>query len=143
MNGVQKPANIKTLIGVVAGVAVMFLVQQFFFTTPSVDSQLINAASELNKNCPIYVNKYTRFDNAIAVQGKIFQFDYTILNVVKDSIDTLAIIKNTEPSMLNFVKTSPALKIHRENDVTLNFAYRDKNGKYLFTITIGPGKYKK
>lgn len=143
MNEIEKPANIKTLVGIVAGVAIMFLVQQFLFSKPGVDSQLMNVASELNKNCPIYVNKYTRFDNSLAIPGKVFQFDYTILNAVKDSIDTLAIIKKTEPSLLNFVKTSPALKIHRENDVTLNFAYRDKNGKYLYTISIGPEKYKK
>ena len=143
MNEVQKPATTKTLIGIFVGVAVMFLVQQFFFSTPTVDTRLMNAASELNKNCPIYVNKYTRFDNSLAIQGKVFQFNYTILNAVKESTDTLALIKKTEPSLLNFVKTSPALKIHRENDVTLNFAYRDKNGKYLFSIIIGPEKYKK
>jgi hypothetical protein len=145
MNEVKGKANVNvnTLIGIIAGLVVMFMIQQFFFSTPSVDSQLMNAASELNKHCPIYVNKYTRFDNSIASTGKVFQFDYTLLNVVKDSIDTARIIKQKEPEILNFVRTSPALKIHREHDVTLNFAYRDKNGKYLFTISIGPEKYKK
>jgi len=142
-NEKDKQANLIILIGIIVGILLLFFVQQFFFSTPSVDSQLMSAASELNKHCPIYVDKYTRFDNSIAVPGKVFQFNYTILNMVKDSVDTMAIKKDKEPEMLNFVKTSPALKIHRENGLTLNFAYRDKNGKYLFTISINPEKYKK
>ncbi len=34
-------------------------------------------ASEINKSCPMMIDKETQFDNALAMPGKVFQYNYT------------------------------------------------------------------
>lgn len=47
-----------------------------------------------------------------------------------------------EPIVLNFVKTNPQMKMLRDNNLTLNYFYKDKNGVYLFQIPVTPDQYK-
>lgn len=117
------------------------LVQQFFFKAPSFDKQLMNAASELNETCPIMVDQETRLDNAITLPGKIFQYNYTLINFEKDSIDINLFEDHMKPLILNNVKTNPDLKEFRENMVTMAYSYRDKNGIFILKISIDPKQY--
>jgi predicted amidophosphoribosyltransferase len=70
----------KQLIGITVGVLAFFLsyygVQQMFFKLPSFDKQMMEMASELNKNCPIMVDQETRWDNCIALPDNAFQYNY-------------------------------------------------------------------
>ena len=63
----KKKTNIQTIVGLVAGAATLVLVQQFFFKAPSYDEQMMQAASEINKSCPIMVDQETRLDNTVAL----------------------------------------------------------------------------
>jgi hypothetical protein len=46
-----------------------------------------------------------------------------------------------EPNITNFVRTNPDMKFQRDNKVTINYYYKDKDGNYLFTISVTPGQY--
>lgn len=140
--GEKKKINVKTLAGIVFGIAVMALVQHFFFKPPSFDKQLMQVASELNKTCPVMVDSETQLDNTIALPGKTFQYNYTLINTVKDSVDIANLEAYMKTSILNTIKTSPDLKTFRDNDVIMTYSYKDKNSVHLLKMTFTPDQYK-
>jgi len=79
----NKKRNIGTVIGLAIGAIAFVLIQQLFFKAPSFDKVMMKAASELNKTCPIMVDKETRLDNAVSLPGQIFQYNYTLVNMGK------------------------------------------------------------
>jgi hypothetical protein len=111
------------------------------FRKPSFDKAMMEYASEINKHCPIMIDNVTRLENAIALPDNIFQYNYTIINSVKDSINVEGLKNYLEPSIVNFVKTNPDMKIVRDNKTTISYYYKDKNGVYLFTISVKPEQY--
>jgi hypothetical protein len=50
--------------------------------------------------------------------------------------------KNIESLIINTVKTNPDMAFFREKEVTMKYYYKDKNGNYLFSITVVPEQYK-
>ena len=145
----QKPTsnNVRRnqVLGIVAGIIVFglsyFAVQQIFFKAPSFDKNMMKFASELNKTCPIMVDAETRLDNAIALPGNVFQYNYTLVNIEKANADTSGMKNYLEPVITNLVRTNPQMKYQRDHKTTLNYYYKDKNGVYLFLVSITPGKY--
>lgn len=91
-----------------------FLVQHFFFKKPSFDKQLMEAASELNKTCPMMVDSETQLDNAIALPNNVFQYNYTMINLSKEEVDTTEAHKLLDQGIINNVKTSPDLNFQRQ-----------------------------
>jgi hypothetical protein len=134
----------KKLAGMMVGIAIMIgisfgipmLYQHFTY-----DRVMMEAASELNKTCPIMVDKETRFDNAVALPENVFQYNYTLVNVEKSLVDIEQLKQAVEELILPTVKTNPQLKIQREHKTTLNYYYKDRHGEFLFLIEITPDKY--
>ena len=137
----KKRLSIKGMIGVALGVGTMIAVQQFFFKAPSYDKAMMQIASELNKTCPIMVDAETRLDNTIALPDNIFQYNYTLVNIDKASTDTADMKNYLIPTVTNFVKTNPQMKIQRDHKTTINYYYKDKSGQYLFIVSVTPDKY--
>lgn len=138
----NKQFNIKSLAGIIVGVTAAAIFQHFLFRTPTIDKQLMDAASELNKNCPIMADSQTRLDNAVSLPDNVLQYNYTLINLIKDSINVSDLEKSIEPSILNTVKTSPDLQAFRDNEVTMAYNYKDKNGIHLFKIIFKANQYK-
>jgi hypothetical protein len=118
------------------------VLMQMCISNDAFEKTMIKAASDLNKTCPMMVDRETRLDNAIALPGNIFQYNYTLINMKKDSVDFVAMQNEMEPAILNGVKTSPDLKAYREHKITMAYNYVDKNGAFVFKILITPEKYK-
>jgi hypothetical protein len=137
----KRNKTIQTVVAVVVGVGAYFLVQTLFFEKPTFDKMMMEAASELNKTCPMMVDKETRLDNAMALPDNTFQYNYTAVNMVKDSVDAGEIQRQIEPGLVNNVKTNPGMKSFRENKVRVLYTYKDKNGVFLFQIEVTPDKY--
>ena len=137
----NKKMNFKTLAGIITGVVVMALVQQFFFKAPSFDKQMMQVASELNKTCPVMVDAETRLDNTISLPDKIFTYNYTLINQVKDSINVEELKKYLTPLVTNNMKTNPVMKFYRDNKITMSYYYKDKQGVFLLNIDVTPDKY--
>lgn len=137
----KKKLNFKSVLGGVVGITVFILVQQFFFKPISFDKAMMEAASELNKSCPLMVDQETRLDNAVALPDNIFQYNYTLVSLTKDSVDIEYLQKYLEPVITNNVKTNPDLKSYRDNKVTMAYYYKDKFGIYLFKISVTPDSY--
>lgn len=133
--------TIGTIVGLVAFGLAYFGVQHFFFQPASFDKAMMEAASELNKTCPIMVDQETRLDNAVALPGNIFQYNYTLINLDKSEVNIDTVRKYVEPGLINTVKTNPDLKPYRNNKVTMAYNYRDKNGVYILKINVTPDLY--
>jgi hypothetical protein len=109
---------------------------------PSTEKQLEKAAALLNKKCPMLVDEETRLDNTLALPGKVFQYNFTLVNMVIDSINIPAFEENMKPLIISGIKTNPQLKAYRNKQVTLTYCYSDKNGKLIYNISVTPEMYK-
>ncbi len=118
-----------------------FMLIQCKSGTPVFDEALVKTASELNSNCPMMVDQETRLDNAVALPGKVFQYNYTLVNILKDSLDVPAFEEAMRPMILGNVKTNPDLQQFRDNGVTMAYYYKDRAGTFLSRITIAPDDY--
>lgn len=134
--------NIGVAVGVILTFLVYYMIQQLVLSPMVIDKGAMNIASEINKSCPVMVDSETRLDNTIALPGKVFQYYYTLINYEKSQIDTLKMKSIIEPTIVNFVKTNPQLKYQRDNNWTLSYYYKDKNGSYTFSVLVTPAEYK-
>lgn len=140
-NKSKRKKTIGTIVGMVAFGLSYFAVQQIFFKPVSFDKAMMEAASELNKTCPIMVDQYTRLDNAVALPDNIFQYNYTLVNLDKSEVNLDTVKKYVEPGLINNVKTNPGLKIYRDNKVTMAYYYKDKNSEFVLKISVTPDMY--
>ena len=135
----------KTTLGAIVGVVVFglsyFAVQQLFFKPVSFDKAMMQAASEINKTCPIIVDKDTRLDNVVALPENVFQYNYTLVNLDKSEVNIDTVKKYIEPGIINNVRTHPDLKPYRDNKVTMAYNYRDKDGEFVLKISVTPDMY--
>ena len=134
-----------TIPGVIVGVVVFFLaffaVQHFFFNEPTFDKMMTKIAAEINKESPMMVDSDTRLDNAIVLPGNVFQYNYTIINAEVENIDVQALKDYLEPIITNAVSTDPQMQFQRDYKTTMNYNYKDKNGRHMFLISVTPDKY--
>jgi hypothetical protein len=135
-----KKKLIETVVGVSIAIIVAFLVKQLFFK-PTYDNELMNAAGELNENLPIMINDETRLDNVMATSENTFMYNYTLVNMVADSIDVIDMRNFMEPRILNDVRTNPGLKAFRDRGTTMVYNYKDENGVFLLKIAITADQY--
>ncbi len=138
--GEKKQKTIKTLVGLVIGLGVMLIVQQVIFK-PSIDKVMLDVAVQMNESCPMMVDDETRLDNVVAMPGNIFQYNYTLIHVEKATADIDELTSYLQTSITNDVKTNPDLQIYRDNQTTMTYNYRDKNGKSLAVISVSPDDY--
>lgn len=109
----------------------------------SIDKALMKMASEINKSCPFMVDENIRADNVTVLVDNTIQYNYTLINYLKEEVDINQLKSNLSSHLLNGIKTNPNLKIFRDNKVTMVYAYRDKVGVFLFSLEYKYEDYKK
>jgi hypothetical protein len=140
---VSKPKrkfDLKTFIGFIIGFVIIFFATQSLFK-PSIDKQLVEIASEMNKTCPMNVDEFTILKNVVALPDQTLQYNYILNGITKDEVKLDTVKKYVFPGILQNVKTSPQMKLLRKNKVTLNYYYSDKNGEYVTEYKVEPGMY--
>jgi hypothetical protein len=125
---------ITVIVGATIGAAVLFMVQRFILS-PSTETTLLQISNEFNRQCPMMVDKITRFDNT-SVNNHEFRFSYTILNAVKDSVDTLQLRHYLEPVVRQGITNNPRIEFLRQNRIIISCLYKDKNGIKLTEIKV-------
>lgn len=101
------------------------------------NSVLMQAASQLNKNLPVMVDAETRLDAALGM-NKQFRYNYTLVNYTAEELDPNTIIEALEEKLINNVCTTKEMEIFVSNGVDVTYAYYGKNGKQITTITVQP-----
>jgi len=140
--------GLKYYIGLIISIVIFSVAGKFggeaiygLFNNNNFDKVMMAAASEINASCPFMVDSETRLDNSIALPKNVFQYNYTLVNLLKETLDTESLIDQIEPSIINHVKTNPDMKFLRDNNATINYYYEDKEGVYLFTVSVTPDQY--
>jgi hypothetical protein len=127
--------------GLLAGIAIVYILQYYLLQVPAKNKMIAEIASEINNACPMMVDGETRLDNAMPMPGNTFQYNYTLVNAERASFDTMTVKALAEPTIIEYVKTEPLMQYVREQNTTINYCYRDKNGAYLFTVSVTPHQY--
>jgi hypothetical protein len=141
-NPTRKKVSRKAIIGIILGIAVAIAVKILVFKTPSHEAQLQQAASNLNKSCPMMIDPETRLDTVTIPAVRVFQYNYTLVNMKKASVDMEDLKNFLTPTIVENVKTSPQLQLFREQNTTLSYRYNDLDGVFLFDIVVTPDLYK-
>ena len=112
----------------------------------TIDDELKEAAISMNKLAPQILNDGVRLDSVSALPNKVFKYNYTLTDDVKESVtpEEIETFKSqAKAGAIRVVKTSADMEEFRKNDVTLQYSYSDKNGKPTAEFTITPAEYKK
>jgi len=128
---------------IIAGIIIYQLIIHLVLKPPTIESQLMKESAELNKNCPLMIDNNTRLDNTIGGPGKFFVYNYTLIHHTAAELNIVELKQNMVPVLTNTIKTSEDMQIFRREKVTLKYNYRDKQGVFLFSITISPDEYRK
>lgn len=112
----------------------------------TIDDELKEAALNMNKLTPQILNDGIRLDSVSAEPNKVFKYNYTLTqdvkeNVTEEEINTFK--KEAKEGAVNAIKTSADMKEFRDNDVTLKYSYYDKNGKPTTDFSVTSSEYKK
>lgn len=137
----KRKFGIKILSGFIVTLAIMIFVNQSIFK-PSIDKRLVKMTNELNKNCPIILNEDLVLKNVVVMSDKTIQYNYVLVKLKKEEVKIDTLKKYEFPSILESVKSNPQTKIFRDNNVTMNYYYSDKNGVFIVNYVIKPAMYK-
>ena len=86
------------------------------------------------------IDDETRLDN-VKASGDTLQYHYTLVNVVQgDSTDIEGAKKFLIEKSQTNLNSNPEMKDFKENNISLKYNYRDKNGKDLLHFQISPDK---
>lgn len=128
-------------IGVIAFFTTSYLVQNLLFKQPKFEDNLAKIANEVNKTCPKMIDQDTRLDNVVAHSNNKFQYNYTLVNLSAETVDTIKFHQLVDANIINNVKSNPDLKIYRDNKTTIGYLYKDFSGNYLMRISVTPEMY--
>jgi len=108
----------------------------------SLEGQMELVAETTNKNCPAMIDTETQLDNLEVLPEKVFQYNYTLIHYDRSQIDTLQVKNTISQNIVSSLKGNPQLKFQRDNNITLKYQYKDKNGAYIMSIIVTPEMYK-
>jgi len=130
------------IFGIVLLVGTVYYLQSRIYSDDDFKKILQTISIEVNKSCPKMEDRDTRLDSTSCPKGKIFQYNYTLIQLLKDSMDAELLHYSFEPAMINNARSNPELAFFRENKVTLVYHFNDKFGNFITKVSIGPDKYK-
>jgi hypothetical protein len=130
------------LLVLIGGAFGIRLAQKNIIKTPSVDRNLLSASNEMNKRCPVFIDKDTRLDSTVAGPGKRLMYNYTLINFTAEQIQIQQFLSVLTPQIMNNVRTNPDMKEYRRHKITLVYSYKDKDGKFITRIEVKPTDYK-
>lgn len=124
---------------------ICFLTFSFSCTQKSYETEIRDIANNANRNLPTMVDSETRLESVSPESGKIYQYNYTLINVEKGNFNATNFSERQKSKILsgiNKLKNRSGFKFFVENNVTFSYSYNDKNGKNLLKILISPSEYK-
>ena len=139
-NNSKKGKTIRMVVGIIAFSLSYYGVQQLF--KKDLESELKNASRELNRQTPIQIDEYSRLDSA-STKGKTnFIYHYTLFDLEKSEVNLDTVNKYIKPNLIENIKNTPELKVYRDNNITMDYKYYDKNGVFVTKISVTPELYK-
>jgi hypothetical protein len=141
-----KPRRSLKKLYIIIGSALLLMLlllaaNKYFGAEPGFNELLEQVSKDMNRSCPMMVDRETRLDSTVVLPGRVFQYNYTLIRTDASSTDKKVFIERMEPGIFRNVRENPKLALQRENKVTMEYVYYDRNGKYLFNIRVKPEDY--
>ena len=140
----SKISPLQIVVFIVSFAVAYFAVDYFFSRNEATPNEmLVTVSKEMNKTMPKMVDAETRLDST-SVENSTLNYHYTLVNVVKDSTEIdLDEVKNTMKSRAQMnIDTNEAMKDYRENDLSLQYIFVDKEQNKVFDYTVKHQKTK-
>lgn len=138
----KKKMPLASLLGIIFGILLFVGVSQYFLRpTLDIDETLAVVASEINKNCPMYIDQELRMDNTMAMPNKTLQYNYTIVNYAIEELNLEVVESTLFTGILENIQTNPDMKEMRDAKVSFSYYYKDKNGVYVTKYVVTPEMY--
>ncbi len=126
----------------ILAIALTVMMVQCTSKNKQLNEQLNKMADNLNESTPTTLDPHTRFDSVGVTTDNIFQYYYTLINI--DNPEQL--LKEQKDEIINNIGSAftidKSLRIFTENNVTIQYIYRDTTRAVIDIITIEPEKYK-
>jgi hypothetical protein len=110
-----------------------------YFTSD--EEKLIEFIKKVNKKCPAMVDSETRIDSVEFRDGTTLRYNYTLVNVIAEKVDTAAFNRALWPGLLSNLRLSPDMQKLREDGLNAEYLYNDRSGKRISVIRITPSHY--
>ena len=120
-----------------------FLGFKFYFKPLFEKKLLVLNAKEYNKKCPVTYSDGVRVDSVTVQSDSKFEYHSTLINVEKENFNLDSFINVTEKRIVGDLKKDSSVQPMRDNNITLGYTYRDRNGKLLYEISVTPEMYSK
>ena len=140
----SKISPLQIVVFIVSFAVAYFAVDYFFSRNEATPNEmLVTVSKEMNKTMPKMVDAETRLDST-SVENSTLNYHYTLVNVIKDSTEIdLDEVKNTMKSRAQMnIDTNEAMKDYRENDISLQYIFVDKEQNKVFDYTVKHQKTK-
>jgi len=102
---------------------------------------LAKVAREINEKCPKMLDSETRLDGIEVKEPNTLVYQYTLVHVLSQNVDTVQFHRSLWPGIISTVKVSVEMKKLREENTTIEYYYQDKNNKPIYTFRISPAQY--
>lgn len=122
------------VIGISVGISTFLHLQR----SGSTEEKLAQTSKELNARLPLNVDSDTRWDTTVPGPGKCLTYYYTLVNVSKHAINPGEVSARMKSKLLLNYRTSPGMKLFRENRVTVRFIFKDKVGETVTSVETSP-----
>ena len=140
----SKISPLQIVVFIVSFAVAYFAVDYFFSRNEATPNEmLVTVSKEMNKTMPKMVDAETRLDST-SVENSTLNYHYTLVNVIKDSTEIdLDEVKITMKSRAQMnIDTNEAMKDYRENDISLQYIFVDKEQNKVFDYTVKHQKTK-
>lgn len=140
----SKISPLQIVVFIISFAAAYFAVDYFFSRNEATPNEmLVTVSKEMNKTMPKMVDAETRLDST-SVENSTLNYHYTLVNVIKDSTEIdLDEVKSTMKSRAQMnIDTNEAMKDYRENDISLQYIFVDKEQNKVFDYTVKHQKTK-
>lgn len=107
----------------------------------ALNKKLEEMAVNLNESAPVMLDQYTRFEEASVVQGNIFRYRYTVLNISNPDSLVEKGLQSLKENIGKEFSSNADLRIFKENNVTMEYVYNDETGRTIRSLQIGPEDY--
>ena len=142
-NKVQWVKRIRSALGIVAGVLI-FMMSGWFWREQdqaSFDQKLHEACLTINRQLPVMVDDDTRLDSMSSFPSRVLRYHYTLLASEEGELDPKALQNFLQPKIIQNIRTSPDMRLYKEEKVTFHYCYKDREGRLVLQLTIAPPMY--
>jgi hypothetical protein len=110
-------------------------------TESSGGATLEEIAREFNKKCPQMIDSETKIDGIEIKEPNTIVYNYTLINLLKQNVDTTEFNRALRPGLISVIKLSPEMKKLRDNNANFEYAYYDKSHTFIYLFKILPADY--